>query len=102
MCMVIPGHLIFAYIICYVKTGEASLTFPFVSVYLLTSVIQVALLLYLSLIWTHWMWSRKLDPDNCSIPYLTAFGDLFGVGLLTVGFLFLSLVNEEDIGVSDS
>ncbi|GAB6029415.1 hypothetical protein CHUAL_005174 [Chamberlinius hualienensis] len=97
--LVIPGHLIFAYIICYVKTGEASLTFPFVGVYLLSAVIQVAVLLYVSLLWTHWMWSRKLDPDNCSIPYLTAFGDFLGVSLLTVSFLFLDLINESNIGV---
>lgn len=99
MLFVVPGHLIFIYILCYTKTGGASLAPSFVAVYLLVSVIQVAVLLYTSLIWTHLMWRRKLDPDNCSIPYLTALGDLLGISLLTLGFLFLSSVGVDDIGV---
>jgi solute carrier family 41 len=35
------------------------------------------------------MWRCRVDPDNSSIPLLTAFGDLIGIGLLTIGFKIL-------------
>lgn len=34
----------------------------------------------------HWLWGRGSDPDNSSIPYLTAVGDLLGAVLLAVAF----------------
>lgn len=38
------------------------------------------------------MWRRSLDPDNFSIPYLTALGDLLGTGFLASCFHLVSLV----------
>ena len=48
--------------------------------------IQVALLLYVADLMVRWMWRKGLDPDNFSIPYLTALGDLLGTGLLALSF----------------
>lgn len=41
------------------------------------------------------MWKWKIDPDNSSIPYLTALGDLLGSSLLGIAFLFLLYINME-------
>lgn len=53
------------------------------------------LLLYIAHIIVHSMWKWKIDPDNSSIPYLTALGDLLGSSLLALAFLFLLSVNKE-------
>ncbi|XP_012266035.2 solute carrier family 41 member 1-like isoform X2 [Athalia rosae] len=95
MAMVIPGHIIFIYMINYMKDGNASLTPLFVFVYLCAAMLQVAALLYIAFIMIHWMWKRKIDPDNSAIPYLTAMGDLLGISLLAIAFQFLYLVGDE-------
>lgn len=53
------------------------------------------LLLYIAHIIVHAMWKWKIDPDNSSIPYLTALGDLLGSSLLGIAFLFLLHINME-------
>lgn len=53
------------------------------------------LLLYIAHIIVHAMWKRKIDPDNSSIPYLTALGDLLGSCLLAVAFLFLLSIHKD-------
>ncbi|KAI4482449.1 hypothetical protein M0802_013702 [Mischocyttarus mexicanus] len=98
MAMVIPGHIIFIYLINYMKDGNTSLTPLFVFVYLCAAVLQVAALLYIAYIMIHWMWKRKIDPDNSAIPYLTAMGDLLGISLLAIAFQFLYLVGDQDYG----
>ncbi|XP_015186983.1 PREDICTED: solute carrier family 41 member 1-like isoform X2 [Polistes dominula] len=98
MSMVIPGHIIFIYLINYMKDGNTSLTPLFVFVYLCAAVLQVAALLYIAYIMIHWMWKRKIDPDNSAIPYLTAMGDLLGISLLAIAFQFLYLVGDQDYG----
>ncbi|PBC25514.1 solute carrier family 41 member 1 [Apis cerana] len=96
MAMVIPGHIIFIYLINYMKDGNTSLTPLFVFVYLCAAMLQVAALLYIAYIMIHWMWKRKIDPDNSAIPYLTAMGDLLGISLLAIAFQFLYLVGDQD------
>ncbi|XP_076237769.1 solute carrier family 41 member 1 isoform X3 [Calliopsis andreniformis] len=96
MAMVIPGHIIFIYLINYMKDGNTSMTPLFVFVYLCASMLQVAALLYIAYIMIHWMWKRKIDPDNSAIPYLTAMGDLLGISLLAIAFQFLYLVGDQD------
>ncbi|XP_024947190.1 solute carrier family 41 member 1 isoform X2 [Cephus cinctus] len=96
MAMVIPGHVIFIYMINYMKDGKASLTPLFVFVYLCAAMLQVAALLYIAYIMIHWMWKRKIDPDNSAIPYLTSMGDLLGISLLAIAFQFLYLVGDQD------
>ena len=96
MTMVIPGHVIFIYLINYMKDGNTSMTPLFVFVYLCAAMLQVAALLYIAYIMIHWMWKRKIDPDNSAIPYLTAMGDLLGISLLAIAFQFLYLVGDQD------
>ncbi|XP_066598299.1 solute carrier family 41 member 1-like isoform X2 [Prorops nasuta] len=96
MAMVIPGHIIFIYLINYMKDGHTNLTPLFVFVYLCAATLQVAALLYIAFIMIHWMWKRKIDPDNSAIPYLTAMGDLLGISLLAIAFQFLYLVGDQE------
>ncbi|XP_066995133.1 solute carrier family 41 member 1 isoform X2 [Anabrus simplex] len=96
MLLVIPGHLTFVYTIRYFQSGDVALTFLFVLSYLVAAVIQVAVLLYVAYVLTYFFWTRKIDPDNSTIPYLTALGDLLGICLLGISFVFLSLMGDEE------
>ena len=64
-------------------------------------VLQVGALLYIAYIMIHWMWKRKVDPDNSAIPYLTSLGDLLGISLLAIAFHFLYLVGDGDVDQGD-
>lgn len=96
MLMVIPGHLIFAYSIHFIKRGQTSLTPVFLPIYLVATLLQVAVLLYIAHIMIHLMWRWKIDPDNSAIPLLTALGDLIGTGLLTAAFYFYTQIHTPD------
>lgn len=52
----------------------------------------MAILLYVADLIIRLMWRRSLDPDNFSIPYLTALGDLLGTGFLALCFRSVSLL----------
>lgn len=54
---------------------------------------QVGILLYVAEAIVRLMWRKALDPDNFSIPYLTALGDLLGTGFLAVCFHLVVLVH---------
>nr|CAD7198306.1 unnamed protein product [Timema douglasi] len=94
MIMVIPGHLTFVYAISYIQKGDASLTSLFVCFYLLAAFVQVAILLYVAYVLTYFFWLQKVDPDNSTIPYLTALGDLLGIVLLGITFIFLYSIGD--------
>ncbi|XP_034962378.1 solute carrier family 41 member 3 isoform X2 [Zootoca vivipara] len=91
--LVIPGHLLFIYTIHFFQAGHTALTFTFVSFYLMAAVLQVAILLYLADILVRLFWRKGLDPDNYSIPYLTALGDVLGTGFLALCFHLVWICN---------
>ncbi|KAK7871361.1 hypothetical protein R5R35_006072 [Gryllus longicercus] len=97
MLLVIPGHLLFLSIISskYLQRDALDLTPLFVVTYLFVAFFQVAILLYVAYILTYFFWKRHTDPDNSTIPYLTALGDLLGIGLLGISFEFLSWVGDD-------
>lgn len=101
MFMVIPGHLIFAYTITYLKAGHTSFTPIFMVVYLTAALLQVFILLYIAHVMILWMWNFGVNPDNSAIPYLTAVGDLLGTFLLGVAFQFLFFIGDQDSDVGD-
>ncbi|KAF7695777.1 solute carrier family 41 member 1 [Silurus meridionalis] len=92
--LVVPGHLVFLFTIKTLHGGHAPITLPFICCYLCAALIQVALLLYTADVILRFMWRRSLDPDNFSIPYLTALGDLLGTGLLALCFQLVFLLQE--------
>ncbi|XP_015284853.1 PREDICTED: solute carrier family 41 member 3 isoform X2 [Gekko japonicus] len=91
--LVIPGHLVFLYTIHVLQGGHISLTLSFVSFYLVAALLQVGILLYMADLIVRLMWRKGLDPDNFSIPYLTALGDLLGTGLLALCFLLVWVIS---------
>ncbi|XP_029429148.1 solute carrier family 41 member 1 [Rhinatrema bivittatum] len=99
--LVVPGHLVFLYTISSMQGGHTTLTFIFIIFYMTTALLQVLLLLYISDWMVHWMWERGMNPDNYSIPYLTALGDLLGTGLLALSFHILWLIGDRDTDVGD-
>uniref|UniRef100_A0A8C9U4J1 Solute carrier family 41 member n=1 Tax=Scleropages formosus TaxID=113540 RepID=A0A8C9U4J1_SCLFO len=84
--LVVPGHLIFLCTIYMLQGGHTAITLGFTCCYLSAALLQVGILLYLADLVVRLMWRRGLDPDNFSIPYLTALGDLLGTGLLALCF----------------
>ncbi|PSN44967.1 Solute carrier family 41 member 2 [Blattella germanica] len=68
-------------------TGQ--LLFLFVADYIHFQKSTVMILLYVAHLLIHLMWKWKVDPDNSSIPFLTALGDVLGSSLLALAFFFL-------------
>ncbi|XP_072223575.1 solute carrier family 41 member 1 isoform X1 [Leuresthes tenuis] len=94
LMLVVPGHLVFLYSISLLQGEEAPITVAFTICYLFAALLQVAILLYVADLIVRLMWRRSLDPDNFSIPYLTALGDLLGTGFLALCFRGVSLVQS--------
>ncbi|XP_003973816.3 solute carrier family 41 member 1 isoform X1 [Takifugu rubripes] len=94
--LVAPGHLIFLYTINSLRGGHTTLTPVFISFYLAAALLQVMILLYMADWMVHWMWGRGMDPDNFSIPYLTALGDLLGTGYLALCFHMCWFIGDRD------
>uniref|UniRef100_A0A8C7F7W9 Solute carrier family 41 member n=1 Tax=Oncorhynchus kisutch TaxID=8019 RepID=A0A8C7F7W9_ONCKI len=90
--LVVPGHLVFLYTISLLQGGHTALTVTFTVCYLCAALLQVGILLYVADLIVRLMWRRSLDPDNFSIPYLTALGDLLGTGFLALVFRSVSLM----------
>lgn len=63
---------------------------------MLIGFLQVMILLYMADWMVHWMWGRGMDPDNFSIPYLTALGDLLGTGFLALCFHMRWFIGDRD------
>ncbi|XP_067125804.1 solute carrier family 41 member 1-like [Centruroides vittatus] len=97
LLMVIPGHLIFSYSIHFIKHGNTSLNCVFLPIYLVTTLIQMIILLYIAHVMVHLMWRWKIDPDNSAIPILTALGDLSGTAFLTIVFLIYTQTHYEAV-----
>jgi solute carrier family 41 len=75
--------------------NETTIGAPFVFTYLVASLVQLGMLLYIAHMITHLMWKWKIDPDNVAIPYLTAVGDLIGSLLLLAAFSFLRAIGHD-------
>jgi solute carrier family 41 len=90
LLMVIPGQTIFMFAIKYLQSSQSvAITVPFAAVYLTASFLQVVMLLYLASWLVNFLWKQGSDPDNSSIPCLTAVGDLLGTILLAAAFYIL-------------
>ncbi|TGZ47869.1 Solute carrier family 41 member 2 [Temnothorax longispinosus] len=94
LSMAVPGQLIFVFIADALNPGDCKLHTYFVISYLVVSLIQVMILLYVAHIIIHAMWRFKIDPDNSAIPYLTALGDLSGSLLLAAAFAVIYAINQ--------
>nr|XP_046240793.1 solute carrier family 41 member 1-like isoform X2 [Scatophagus argus] len=97
--LVVPGHLLFLYTIHLLQGGHTAMTPTFIIFYLSAALLQVVILLYVASLMVQWLWRRGLDPDNFSIPYLTALGDLLGTGFLALSFRLILMVSSAGTGV---
>ncbi|KAM4587405.1 solute carrier family 41 member 3-like [Odontesthes bonariensis] len=98
LALVVPGHLLFLYTIQLLQGGHAAMTPSFIICYLSAALLQVVILLYMASLMVRWLWRRGLDPDNYSIPYLTALGDLLGTGFLALSFRLILMVSSTGTG----
>ncbi|XP_049609986.1 solute carrier family 41 member 1 isoform X2 [Syngnathus scovelli] len=94
LMLVMPGQLVFLYAVSLLQGDEVAITLAFAACYLCAAFLQVAILLYAADLIVRMMWRRSLDPDNFSIPYLTALGDLLGTGFLALCY-HVSLVHSQ-------
>lgn len=101
LMLVVPGHLIFMYMINFLRAGHTTISPMFALVYLSAAGVQVALLLFICNWMVHCMWRRKIDPDNSAIPYLTALGDLLGTALLALAFQILFVLGDKDSDIGE-
>ncbi|CAI5688969.1 unnamed protein product [Oreochromis niloticus] len=97
--LVVPGHLLFLYTIHLLQGGHTAMTPMFIMCFLLAALLQVGILLYVASLMVRWLWRRGLDPDNFSIPYLTALGDLLGTGFLALSFRLIVMISSTQTGV---
>ncbi|XP_070695511.1 solute carrier family 41 member 1-like [Pempheris klunzingeri] len=96
--LVVPGHLLFLYTIHLLQGGHTAMTPTFIMCYLSAALLQVVILLCLAGLMVQWLWRRGLDPDNFSIPYLTALGDLLGTGFLALSFRLILMGSSPGTG----
>ncbi|VDP20452.1 unnamed protein product [Soboliphyme baturini] len=99
--LVIPGHLLFLYMIHSVRAGHTTISLLFAVSFLCAAVFQEAVLLHICFVMVHYMWKNKIDPDNSAIPYLTALGDFLGTGLLALAFQFMYIIGDRDSDIGD-
>ncbi|XP_066527665.1 solute carrier family 41 member 1 isoform X2 [Hoplias malabaricus] len=90
--LVVPGHLVFLFAIKTLQGGHTPITLAFTCCYLCAALLQVGILLYTADLIVRLMWRKSLDPDNFSIPYLTAMGDLLGTGFLALCFRLVMVI----------
>ncbi|CAK1546826.1 unnamed protein product [Leptosia nina] len=91
LILAVCGQIVFMIVADFVYQGFVSIQVSFGICYVMCSVVQVMVLLYLAYILIHFMWKKKKDPDNAAIPYLTALGDLLGSVFLGLAFVILSI-----------
>lgn len=91
----IPGQVLFVFVADYINMSQSTIQAPFLFSYLTMCLIQIISLLLLAHSIIHTMWRFKIDPDSSAIPYLTAFGDVFGSCLLLGAFVFLRAIDRE-------
>lgn len=85
MGIVMPGQLIFYFFSIFLNSSQTtSPSTLFLFLYLIGSEMQVMILLYLAHTLTLALWSQGIDPDNCTIPYLTSISDVLGACIITV------------------
>ncbi|XP_053619307.1 solute carrier family 41 member 1-like isoform X3 [Plodia interpunctella] len=91
LVLAVFGQIIFMIVADFVFQGVVTIQPAFGITYVMCSLLQVMVLLYLAYMFIHLMWKKKKDPDNAAIPYLTALGDLLGSVFLGLAFVILSI-----------
>ncbi|OTF77168.1 solute carrier family 41-like protein [Euroglyphus maynei] len=104
MVVLVPAHLFYIAIIFTLQNTfdfNVAITGPFMSVYIIAVVLQLALLLYLAYISVFWAWKHRINPDNSAIPFTSALADVFGNCLMAIAFTFLKWINDDNTKIMD-
>lgn len=95
LLMSIPAHLLYFFVIRSIEGDTtAPVTVVFLGLYMAFAVLQVAVLLYMAQNLVNALWTCSIDPDNYSIPILTATGDLLGCAFLLIVFVVAFQFND--------
>lgn len=86
----VPGNFILAYGVEYLYKMYIDMHIVFVICFVISSLIQLLILLWCAHCLVHLLWRMKIDPDSSAIPYLTACGDSLGTGILAIMFYILN------------
>ncbi|CAG8461362.1 629_t:CDS:2 [Paraglomus brasilianum] len=89
----IPIEILFLLFAWWLDLGHLPLGFCII--YFLDSIVCVLFTLILTKNLTLWLWKHKYDPDNYSMPYITAIVDVVGTGLLVLSYSALGMLNEK-------
>ena len=84
IAIVVPGQVCFYLLCTTLNSTRYGVSFNFLLMYLAGSQLQVIVLLYLAYVLTFVLWRNRIDPDNCTIPYLTSISDVLGAVIITV------------------
>ncbi|KAK6107978.1 Divalent cation transporter family protein [Brugia pahangi] len=84
----IPYNFLFVVVVIF-TAKNVNFSWIFVGSYVMAALVQGLLLFYLCQVTVYGLWWFRMDPDNSSVPVLTSVGDLLGIGLLYIVFLFL-------------
>ncbi|EDW76546.2 uncharacterized protein Dwil_GK19023 [Drosophila willistoni] len=95
ICISIPANALLVYVADYFYKSYISVNVIFVASFVLTSLLQLLILLWTAHVLIHLLWRWKIDPDSSAIPYLTALGDCVGTSFLSIMFHLLRLSNQE-------
>ncbi|XP_077507908.1 solute carrier family 41 member 1-like [Amblyomma americanum] len=101
--VVVPGQTLFAVLSKALRFGRVSMSIAFFGAYIMASLAQVVVLLYMARLIVYLLWKWSIDPDNAAIPCLTGCGDFLGTGFLTLAYVVLartgdkSAVEEEEL-----
>ncbi|KAH8250402.1 hypothetical protein KR026_012191, partial [Drosophila bipectinata] len=91
----VPGNVILVYVADYLYVSYVAVRWPFVVGFVITSLCQLLILLWVAHLLVHVLWRCRIDPDTAAIPYLTALGDALGTSLLAIMFQLLRLAQQE-------
>lgn len=83
LAVVIPGQIIFYFVCVSLNSKRYGISFYFLLLYLIGSQVHVMLLIYFAFVLTFCLWDIRVDPDNCTIPYLTSVSDVSGSLIIT-------------------
>lgn len=84
IAIVMPGQICFFFLCLALTTQRYGISMYFLLLYLAGSQLQVILLIYLAYVLTFMLWKHNVDPDNCTIPYLTSISDVLGAIIISV------------------
>ncbi|KAI8335487.1 hypothetical protein BC941DRAFT_472144 [Chlamydoabsidia padenii] len=100
MLMNVPVQFLFLSVIWLFDMGHLDFTLWFAVIYFIVAMICTLVALKMGKFMTLLLWSQGYDPDNYTLPYLTALIDVICTTLLVVSFSFLTTYDLADMAMN--